>query len=85
MAMIYVWILLGMGQANERRRYIVSSPLIGGAHIQDEKCLWHHTVPRGHTSVMKSQSTVHSTEYLFNSLYTLTAKETSKLQITSLL
>ena len=29
---------LGMGSANERRRYIITSSLIGWAHIQNEPC-----------------------------------------------
>ena len=32
-------IILGMGSANERLRYIVMS-IIGWAHTQNEPCLW---------------------------------------------
>ena len=32
----YIWIILSMASANERRRYIVTSPLIGWAHTQND-------------------------------------------------
>ena len=32
-------IILGMGSANERRRYIVTSFLIGWAHTQNDPCI----------------------------------------------
>ena len=31
-------IILGMGSANEKKRFIVKSPLIGWAHIQNDHC-----------------------------------------------
>ena len=31
-------VILGMGSANERRRYIVTSSLIGWAHTQNDPC-----------------------------------------------
>ena len=35
-----IWgIILGMGSANERRRYIVTSSLIGWAHTQNDPCI----------------------------------------------
>ena len=33
-------IILGMDPANERRRYIVTPRLIGGAQTQNDRCLW---------------------------------------------
>ena len=35
---IYSGIVLAMGSANERRRYIVTLPLIGQAHTQNDPC-----------------------------------------------
>ena len=34
----YPGIILGMGSANERRRYIVTSSLIGWAHTYNDPC-----------------------------------------------
>ena len=36
---IYAGIILGMGAANERWRYNVTSPLIGWAHTQNDPCM----------------------------------------------
>ena len=45
---IYSAIILGMGSANERRRYIVMPPLIVWAHTQNDPCtFW--SVCIGHT------------------------------------
>ena len=33
-------IILSMGSANERRRYIVTSPLTGWAYTQNDPCTW---------------------------------------------
>ena len=35
-------IILGMGSANERRRYIVTPPLIDWAHTQNDPWLWYY-------------------------------------------
>ena len=35
---VQAWIILGMGSANERRRYYVTPPLIGRAHTQNDLC-----------------------------------------------
>ena len=32
------WVILGIGSANERRRYNVTSSLIGWAYIQNDPC-----------------------------------------------
>ena len=36
-------ILLGMGSANKRKSYIVTPPLIGWAHTQNDLGSWHHS------------------------------------------
>ena len=46
---LYRGIILGMGSANERRRYIVTSSLIGWAHTQNGTC-W--IVLRNHTNIL---------------------------------
>ena len=38
------WIILGMGSANERRRYIVTPSLIGRAHSHNDPCMWYHSM-----------------------------------------
>ena len=38
-------IILGMGSANERRRYIVTSSLIGWAHTQNDNCATYWNEP----------------------------------------
>ena len=32
------WFILGMGSTDERRRYIVTPPLIGRAHTKNDPC-----------------------------------------------
>ena len=34
------WIIMGVGSANKKRRYIVTSSLIGWGHIQDDPCIF---------------------------------------------
>ena len=40
----YLGIILGMGLANERRRYYVTPPLIGRAHTQNDPGVFHNSL-----------------------------------------
>ena len=46
-------IIMGMGPSNKRRRYIVTSSLIGRAHIQNDPCI----IPETHSSLEASSQT----------------------------
>ena len=43
----YAGIILCMRPANERRRYIVTSSLIGWAHTQNDPCIWYAYIVQG--------------------------------------
>ena len=51
-------IILGMGSANERRRYTVTLALIGWAHTQNDPCqyLWSSLKSIGKINILKSVS-----------------------------
>ena len=62
----YHGIILGIGSANERRRYIVTSSFIGWAHTLNDPCIiiakkssWHAPFFQGQTSCLCIYSLAH--------------------------
>ena len=76
----YSWIILGMGSANDRRRYTVKPPLIGWAHTQNYPCycvsifccVWHSIFITNFEYSLSHQSYCIGHVYIY--IYTLSCR-----------